>query len=317
MINFKSNVALETLLQQLQEFSNEVYSQLMGNTFIECIYGSFDKIPHWALDGYNRIHYMTEYAYNRGLQVYNENPDEFFQSIQFSNIVSLTRRFKRYLNELNESEQHTPLINNLHKYTVEKFSELPIQHTFKPQKPTDTNPNIFYYHYNKPSYVCFWNNKKDERNEQLALHDITFQTAADILIDISKYKVSRMWEIYDTIQKRIIKKDRGMPPRLKVNEQLRWKVECLYTYDKSNTYQNYNGCILVYRMMSYNGYPVIHIISAMEIPSKRLYELIKQDTQPIKSSTSKVKPKPNRILKKFTSNEVKLVQSDLSYNESY
>ena len=91
-----------------------------------------------------------------------------------------------------------------------------------------------------------------------------------------------------------------MPPKLKTHEHLRWKVECLYKYNNPALL----GCILVYRIMLYNGLPVIHILSAMEIPPKRLSELLYIEALPLKNTPGKIKPKPDRTLPIFTQNEV-------------
>ena len=161
---------LETLLQLIQEYSNEIYYMYNGSANLGCYFESFDSIPYWAINRYYWAHHLTEQIYDRGLQAYIENPDGFLQSKQFRRVVLTINSIKLYLHELNERDHNTPLIDNLGKYTTEKLSKLSIQHPFKPQSSIDKNPNIFYYHNDKPSYVCFWNKEKAERNKTLSLY---------------------------------------------------------------------------------------------------------------------------------------------------
>jgi hypothetical protein len=261
-------------------------NRMLSNVIIDHVYPDIDSIPDKYFQPFNKF---LQYTYN-----YIELP---MKTQTFTSLQEQTDEYCRRLmfvcealSEISNVMTNGTLLDNLGCYAEESFDKLDIQYPFKPTQSRTIDPNTYYVpNKKKPTFVFFWHTQKDLDNEYKSRHPIDFYTAADILIDITKFRVKNIVENV----KRYNDKDPSIISAPKVTK--RYKALCRVQKTIESQVMDY---AIVYRVMNYCGQPIIHIIHAM-LASSTETEVMNLTLNKLKNRLAKLgrnMPEVDRIL---------------------
>ena len=242
---------LTTLTEDaLDKYIYSKINRMLSNVIINRIYPDIDDIPDKYFQPFHRFlqeayNYINEPMKRQTFTSLQEQTDEYCRRLMF---------VCESLNEVSNVMTDGTLLDNLSCYCEESFDKLDIQYPFKPSPGRTIDPNVYYKPRIKPSFYFFWHKQKDLDNQYKPKHQITFRMAADILTNITKFRLKNIVEYV----KRYDDKDLSIISAPKVTK--RYKTLCRVQKTIDSPIMDY---AIVYRVMKYCNQPIIHIMHAM------------------------------------------------------